>query len=68
VPSCLAGQRSDSPVPWDTPTSVQFLHHSVLVTNQAYFTAIASHWVIFQISEPLRGMPIFVPKGAGAAG
>ena len=66
VPSCVHGSGSDSPVPWDTPTSVQFLNHSILVTNQAYFTGIASHWVIFRVSEPLRGMPIYVP-GAGAA-
>jgi sugar lactone lactonase YvrE len=61
VPSCLHGTGSDSPVPWDSPTSVQFLHHSILVTNQAFFTGIASHWVIFQVSEPMRGMRIFVP-------
>lgn len=68
VPSCVAGQRSDSPVPWDTPTSVQFLHHSILVTNQAYFTGIASHWVVFRVTEPMRGMRIFVPRSAGRAG
>jgi sugar lactone lactonase YvrE len=67
VPSCLDGQRSDSPVPWDTPTSVQFLHHSILVTNQAYFTGIAAHWVVFRVTEPMRGMPIYVPRSAGAA-
>jgi DNA-binding beta-propeller fold protein YncE len=65
VPSCLHGLGSDSPVPWDSPTSVQFLGHSILVTNQAFFTGIASHWVIFRISVPQRGMPIFVPKRAG---
>jgi sugar lactone lactonase YvrE len=68
VPSCLHGTGSDSPVPWDTPTSVQFLHHSILVTNQAYFTGTASHWVIFRVTEPLRGMPIYVPRSAGVAG
>ncbi|HVT21955.1 MAG TPA: hypothetical protein VHE57_11265 [Mycobacteriales bacterium] len=65
VPSCLHGTGSDSPVPWDTPTSVQFLHHSILVTNQAYFTGIASHWVVFRVTEPLRGMRIYVPRLAG---
>jgi sugar lactone lactonase YvrE len=64
VPSCLDGLGS-SPVTWDTPTSVQFLGRSILVTNQAYFTGIASHWVIFRVSEPLRGMPTYVPRGAG---
>ncbi|HVV74437.1 MAG TPA: hypothetical protein VHC43_00255 [Mycobacteriales bacterium] len=62
VPSCVDGLGSDSPVPWDTPTSVQFLHHSILVTNQAYFSDTSSHWVIFRVTEPLRGMRIFVPR------
>jgi sugar lactone lactonase YvrE len=64
LPSCLAGLGS-TPVPWDTPTSVQFLGRSILVTNQSYFADVASHWVIFQVSEPLRGMPIYVPRSAG---
>lgn len=64
LPSCIAGLGS-TPVPWDTPTSVQFLGRSILVTNQSYFADIASHWVIFQIKEPLRGMPIYVPRSAG---
>jgi sugar lactone lactonase YvrE len=69
VPSCADGLGA-SPVPWDAPTSVQFLGRSILVTNQAYFTGIASHWVIFRVSEPLRGMPLYVPRsaGPGAAG
>jgi sugar lactone lactonase YvrE len=65
VPTCVDGLGS-SPVPWDTATSVQFLGRSILVTNQAYFTDIASHWVVFQVTEPLRGMAIYVPRGAGA--
>lgn len=64
LPSCVDG-FGGSPVSWDTPTSVQFLGRSILVTNQAYFTDIASHWVVFQVSEPLRGMPIYVPRSAG---
>jgi hypothetical protein len=56
---------SDSPVPWDTATSVQFLGRSILVTNQSYFTDVAAHWVVFRVSEPLRGMPIYVPRDAG---
>ncbi len=67
LPSCLAG-FGGSPVPWDTPTSVQFLGRSILVTNQSYFTDVASHWVIFQVSEPLRGMPIYVPRDVGRRG
>jgi sugar lactone lactonase YvrE len=65
VPACGVGAASGSPVPWDTATSVQFLGRSILVTNQAYFTDNASHWVIFRVTEPLRGMPIYVPRSAG---
>ncbi|HEX3898661.1 MAG TPA: hypothetical protein VHW74_05770 [Mycobacteriales bacterium] len=65
LPTCVAGLGSDSPVPWDTATSVQFLGRSILVTNQSYFTDVAAHWVVFRVSEPLRGMPIYVPRDAG---
>ena len=68
VPSCIDGLGASTPVAWDTPTSVQFLGRSILVTNQAYFTGISSHWVIFRVSVPLQGMPIYVPRSAGAAG
>lgn len=68
VPTCGAGTSSSSPVPWDTVTSVQFLGRSILVTNQAYFTDNPAHWVIFRVTEPLRGMPIYVPASAGAVG
>jgi hypothetical protein len=54
-----------SPVPWDTATSVQFLGHRILVTNQSYFTSVASHWVVFAVTVPQRGMPAFVPRHAG---
>lgn len=57
----------DSPVLWDTATSVQFLGRRILVTNQAYFTDIASHWVIFDVRTARRGQPIFVPPRAGPA-
>ena len=38
-------------------TSVQFLHRSILVTNQSYFTGTASHWMIFDVKEPDAGLP-----------
>jgi sugar lactone lactonase YvrE len=66
VPGSLDG-ATDSPVIWDTATSVQFLGRRILVTNQAYFTAIPSHWVVFAVRAAERGMRIVVPKGVGAA-
>jgi hypothetical protein len=57
----------DSPVLWDTATSVQFLGRRILVTNQAYFTDIKSHWVVFDVRTARHGQPIFVPQRAGPA-
>jgi hypothetical protein len=54
-----------SGVPWDTPTSAQFLGRSILVTNQAYFTGVSSHWVVFDVATGERGMRPVVPKHAG---
>ena len=55
----------DSPVPWDTATSVQFLGRRILVTNQAYFSGDSSHWVVFDVAAGETGMHLFVPKHAG---
>jgi DNA-binding beta-propeller fold protein YncE len=52
---------SGSTATWDTATSVQFLHRSILVTNQSYFTGTASHWMVFDVKVPYRGQPIYVP-------
>ncbi|HVW82250.1 MAG TPA: hypothetical protein VHB69_15060 [Mycobacteriales bacterium] len=68
IPTCLDGLGSDSPVPWDTATSAQFLGRSILVTNQSYFTGTAAHWAVFRVREPLRGMPTYVPRSAGRRG
>jgi sugar lactone lactonase YvrE len=68
IPTCVDGLGDDSPLPWDTATSVQFLGRSILVTNQSYFTNVAAHWAVFRVSEPLRGMPTYVPSNAGLAG
>jgi sugar lactone lactonase YvrE len=65
VPKTPNGVGS-SPVVWDTATSVQFLGRRILVTNQAYFTADASHWVVFDVLAGERGMPLYVPKRAGS--
>jgi sugar lactone lactonase YvrE len=57
---------TDSPVPWDTATSVQFLGRRILVTNQSYFTNVAAHWVVFDVQAGERGMRLIVAKGVGA--
>lgn len=60
-PATAAAGAASSP-PWDTPTSVQFLGRSILVTNQAYFTGDASHMVVFRVAVGQRGQPIYVPR------
>jgi len=52
-------------VPWDTPTSVQFLGNRLLVTNQAYFTGDSSHWAVFDVAAGERGVSTYVPAAAG---
>lgn len=44
-----------SRIPWDTPTSVQFLGRRLLVTNQAYFSGDSSHWAVFDVEAGERG-------------
>lgn len=44
-----------SQIPWDTPTSVQFLSRRLLVTNQAYFSGDSSHWAVFDVEVGERG-------------
>lgn len=61
IPSSTAAGESSSP-PWDTPTSVQFLGRSILVTNQGYFTGTTSHMVVFRVLVGQRGERIFVPS------
>lgn len=58
VPS---GTGSTQPVPWDTPTSVQFLGRRILVTNQAYFTGDTSHMVVFAVRAGDRGIHSYRP-------
>jgi hypothetical protein len=54
-----------SPVMWDTATSVQFLGRRLLVTNQAFFSDIAAHWVVFDVEARERGLSTYVPPSAG---
>jgi hypothetical protein len=64
----IPGGVGSSPVAWDTPTSVQFLGRQILVTNQAYFTDIASHWVVFDVQVGNHGLQPYVPARAGRPG
>lgn len=64
TPGTAAEGQAQS-VPWDTPTSAQFLGSRLLVTNQAFFTEDSSHWAIFDVKTNERAAPHFVPRRAG---
>jgi sugar lactone lactonase YvrE len=55
----LANQQQE--VPFDEPSSVQFLDDRLLVTNDAYFSGDPSHWVLFDVFAGERGMRHFLP-------
>jgi sugar lactone lactonase YvrE len=56
-----------SPVPFDTPSSVMFLHRRLEVANQGFFSGAAdpSTQAILDVYAGERGMPEFIPAGAG---
>jgi sugar lactone lactonase YvrE len=60
-----AAEGESQPVPWDTPTSAQFLGRRLLVTNQAFFTEDSSHWAVLDVMTHERAAPHFVPRHAG---
>lgn len=63
VPSNPAGAVTAASVPFDEPSSVQFLGDRLIVTNHCYFTGIASHMVLFDIYAGETGIEHFVPAG-----
>jgi sugar lactone lactonase YvrE len=50
-----------SPVPFDEPSSVQFLGKRLIVTNDAFFSGDQSHFVVFDVFAGETGAPVFVP-------
>ncbi len=60
-----AATTVSGPVPWDTPTSAEFMGRHILVTNQGYFSGDTSHMVVFSVRVNQRPAPIYVPRSAG---
>ncbi len=61
IPStALANEQQ--PVPFDEPSSVQFLDDRLIVTNDAYFSGNPSHFVLFDVFAGERGMPHVLPS------
>ena len=65
-PTDMSGNNGSS-VPFDEPSSVQFDGRRMIVTNDAFFSGDASHFVIFDVWAGEPGAPVFVPgrKPAG---
>jgi hypothetical protein len=49
-----------SKVPFDEPSSVQFLGRRLIVTNDAYISGDRSHHVLFDVWAGERGEPVFI--------
>jgi sugar lactone lactonase YvrE len=66
VPASPVANASQD-VPFDEPSSVQFLDDRLIVTNDAYFSGDASHFVLFDVYAGAgeRGAPHYLPRGAG---
>jgi sugar lactone lactonase YvrE len=49
-----------SKVPFDEPSSVQFLDRRLMVTNDAYFSGNHSHHVVFDVWAGEKGQRVFI--------
>jgi hypothetical protein len=58
-PGDTSGENG-SKVPFDEPSSVQFLGRRLIVTNDAYISGDRSHQVIFDVWAGERGAPVFI--------
>ncbi|WP_183092303.1 SMP-30/gluconolactonase/LRE family protein [Nocardioides stalactiti] len=64
VPATPLTGENGSPVPFDTPSNMTFAGRSVLVANQGFFGNPAHH-AILDVHVGERGVPPYVPEGAG---
>ena len=54
-----------SPVPFDAPSSVQFLGNRLIVANQSYFTGSAADQAVLDVYAGEPGLRRLIPKSAG---
>lgn len=64
-PQTPATGDNGSEVPFDTPSSATFRGRRILVANQAYSGRAENH-AILDVFVGERGVPVFVPDGAGS--
>ena len=58
-PNGTSGENG-SKVPFDSPSSVQFLGRRLIVTNDAFISGDKSHMVIFDVWAGELGQPVFI--------
>lgn len=63
-PAMPFGGDNGSEVPFDTPSNATFAGHSIIVANQS-FGGERSHHALLDVYVGERGVPVFVPRGAG---
>lgn len=64
VPALPVTGDNGSSIPFDTPSNMTFAGRSVLVANQS-FLGTTRHHAILDVHVGERGVPLFVPRGAG---
>jgi sugar lactone lactonase YvrE len=64
-PSSPLSGANGGPVPFDAPSSVQFLGERLMVANQSYFTGDTTHQAILDVFAGEPGLERLIPKSAG---
>ncbi len=59
------GGANGSTIPFDAPSSVEFLGTRLLVANQSYFTGDATHQAILDVEAGEPGLEPYIPANAG---
>jgi sugar lactone lactonase YvrE len=64
-PSAPSTGDNGSAVPFDNPSSARFLGTRLMVANQSYFAADATHQAILDVETGEPGLPELIPANAG---
>jgi len=65
VPALPVTGENSSSIPFDTPSNMTFAGRRVLIANQAFLGDVTHH-AILDVYVGERGVPVFVPRSAGA--
>jgi sugar lactone lactonase YvrE len=64
-PAAPASGENGSAVPFDNPSSARFLGTRLMVANQSFLAADASHQAILDVETGEPGLPEYIPANAG---